>query len=340
MKIIFQSYNTCCQNKSGGVNIRIHQIAEKLKESGIEVEFFNPFITDLRTGDILHVFRLDYENFHLIQEAKKLGLKVVVSTIMNLTNGFKIDFYRYFSKLPIPTTYKIMEQTIELADSVITETFEEKRFLINHYKKNNSDVVVIPNGIEEGGELDGGMEKIFQDKFSYILQVGRFDKNKNQKKLIRAMKGTGINVVFVGEAGIGSEDYYKSCMELASGDKYFHFMGWLEHSSEELNILYTDAQLLVLPSYYETFGLVVLEAGRRGTEAVMSRGLPIMEFDVFKDCISFDPRNTKEMRDKIITAFHRRPNVKYKELILNTFAWKKILNEHINLYKTLLENIK
>ena len=94
MKILFQAYNTCCQNTSGGVQNRLRKIHDLLVERGYQVDYFNPFETRLEDYDILHVFSLNIESYALMQVAKQKGLKIVLSSIVNTINGRKIDFLR------------------------------------------------------------------------------------------------------------------------------------------------------------------------------------------------------------------------------------------------------
>lgn len=111
MKVLFASYNTCCQNTSGGVQNRLRKIHDLLVERGYQVDYFNPFETRLEEYDILHVFSLNIESYALMQVAKQKEIKIVLSSIVNTINGRKIDFYRsVIGKLPIITTYKILHK--------------------------------------------------------------------------------------------------------------------------------------------------------------------------------------------------------------------------------------
>ena len=91
MKILIDSYSTCMQNDSGGVQIRIKKIMELLKEKNIIVDYFNKFSTKLTDYDILHIFSLNIENYTLIKYAKEIGLKVIISTVIPIKYGMKID---------------------------------------------------------------------------------------------------------------------------------------------------------------------------------------------------------------------------------------------------------
>ena len=95
MKVIFASYNSCCQNASGGVQNRLRKIASLLQEMGIKTELFNPFETKLEKGDILHVFMLSIDTHFLIQYAKRKGIKVVTKKIDAVRKYNNNDFADY-----------------------------------------------------------------------------------------------------------------------------------------------------------------------------------------------------------------------------------------------------
>ena len=59
MKILFQGYSTYAQNKSGGVQVRMRQLAYHLKKSGVDVDFFDHNTTDISQYDVLQIFSLN-----------------------------------------------------------------------------------------------------------------------------------------------------------------------------------------------------------------------------------------------------------------------------------------
>lgn len=100
MKIVITGYNTCAQNSSGGVQVRVRKIYEHLlKRDDVEVEYFCPMTTKLCDCDILHIFKLEQEYFNLILCAKKLGIKIVLSSIITITDGWKLDVKRTFCSI-------------------------------------------------------------------------------------------------------------------------------------------------------------------------------------------------------------------------------------------------
>ena len=337
MKVVFQSYNTCCQNKSGGVNNRVHKLKDLLEQSGIEVDYFNQFTSNLQDYDVLHVFMIDHENYGLIKYAKANGIKVVISSIISLGTGKKVDFNRVLlSRIPLWTDWKMMIQSARLADCIIAETEEEKYFLIKHYNVDADKIRIIPNGVDR---IENPGEQIFSylgSKKKFVLQVGRFDNNKNQLNVIRAMKDTDIDIVFIGGPDHTSgKAYYEECIEEATGKNNIHFLGWQKQNSEILRSAYCHADTLILPSFNETFGLVLLEAGMAGAKLAISNTLPILEYDVFKECNTFNPKDSNEIRNVLIKTLNAPKDNRFREKLEKTFSWNSVIDEHIEIYHSL-----
>ena len=105
MKILLHGYNVCCQTESGGIQNRIRAIHTLLNQrEGVEAELFNPYESHIQDCDILHVFKLKEEQNELIDFTKGLGKKVVLSSVIPITNGKVLDRYRKFiNLLPIHT---------------------------------------------------------------------------------------------------------------------------------------------------------------------------------------------------------------------------------------------
>ncbi len=239
MKILFYSYNTCCQNPSGGVQVRIRKIRELLVQKGITVDFFEPFKSKVIDYDILHVFYLTAECFDLVRFAKNSGVKVIISPIVNIQEGRILDFCRLFlNKLPILTAHKMCFSIANCADLLITETYRESDFIEKHYNIPKERLLVIPNGITRDDFQNEDIYNAIGGKKKYILQVGRFDANKNQLNVIKALSDTEIDMVFIGGSAPTSESYHRECVEAAAGRHNFRFLGWQNPHSDLLRSAY------------------------------------------------------------------------------------------------------
>lgn len=339
MKVAITGYNSCCFNYSGGVQVRIKKIYELLSQrEDIDVEYFHPMETDINSIDVLHLFKLEPEYFSLVKKAKSKGVKIVISSIVPLNSGFKIDLYRYIiNKLPILTSYKMLFNILSLVDKIIVETHEELNFIAKHFGVKSQKMAIIPNGIDEMAYEGEEIYEIIGGKKDYVLHVGRIDANKNQLSLIKALKNTNIDVVFIGGDDSGNYSYVNKCLDLVEGDPYFHFLGWIDSKSVILKSAYSKAKVFAFPSYQETFGLALLEAAVSGCNIALSNTLPIHDFHVFDDAYLFNPRDVDDIRSKVLTAFNAPLNKNIKESVIKTFSWGKVIDEHIKIYSRLYE---
>lgn len=335
MKIVFHSYNTCCQNDAGGVQNRLRKIASLLKDRGFQVELFNPFETKLQKGDILHIFMLSLDNASLIQYAKRMGVKIVMSTIIPLIGERKLKMYKAMSFLPSQTTYKLNRKSLLLCDALITESQQEGDFIIRNYGVDRTRICQIPNGVDIGSHSGDEIYERIGGKKQYVLQVGRFDANKNQLNVIRALKGTGVNVVFIGGAEKSSSCYYDECVKEAEGFDNFHFLGWIDSKSEVLDSAYSHADTVILASHFETFGLTAIEGASKGAKVIFSNKLPIHDYPEFRDCLCFNPSNVTEIKEAIIKSLTLPHPENLQERVINGFSWKSVIDKHIELYKSL-----
>lgn len=335
MRILLHSYNTCFQNAAGGMQSRIQEFKSHLEErSDIGVDFFSPASSKIEEYDILHLFRLDIENYSLVQYAKKKGIGIVISSVVPLVGERNIDFLRLISKLPLLTTYKMTKSQFDAADTIITETVKEKQFIHDHYKMQMEKMQVIPNGMDickdeandEILDVIGGHDKDF------ILTVGRVDSNKNQLNLIRAIKDTNIQLVIIGGPDNNSKSYYEQCLTESRGSKNIHMLGWVDNRSTLLKSAYAHCKLFVLPSYQETFGMSILEAVSAGANIALSNTLPILDYKVFDSIMRFSPGSIESMKDTIMSAYSREMSIPDREAIIQEFSWQRVIDLHIKCY--------
>lgn len=147
MRVLFQGYSTYAQNKSGGVQVRMRQLASHLRKSGVDVDFFEHNTTDISQYDILHIFSLNAEHYNLVNYAHRKGVKVVLSSIVTLADGWKIDLLLTLVHHPVLTLYNMQQSILKLCDAVIVETPKELDFICKHFRIAHSKLKVIPNGI-------------------------------------------------------------------------------------------------------------------------------------------------------------------------------------------------
>ncbi len=143
--------------------------------------------------------------------------------------------------------------------------------------------VVIPLGVEvcSAGDPEALLKRYpFTRERRRVLFLSRIDPKKNLEGLIGALamlarRGEGP-VLFV--AGTGIEGYVESLRALATKMGIADSIVWLGHlSGEDKAAALAAAELFVLPSFSENFGLAAAEALAAGIPCVLGRGVAIAE---------------------------------------------------------------
>ena len=163
----------------------------------------------------------------------------------------------------------------------------------------------------------------------FVLAIGKNDPRKNLEGVIKAYEKSDIkaDLVVVTSKGWGSE---------LNPSKDVHLI--YEIGNSELSILYSCASMLVYPSFYEGFGLPVIEANSAGCPVITSAGGSLKE--VAGDAAFFvDPYNVDEIAEMMRQLFNDKNLQKKLSLkgLINAkrFTWEIGARKIISLYESL-----
>ena len=124
----------------------------------------------------------------------------------------------------------------------------------------------------ERGAARARAAELFGFDAPYVLHVGTVEPRKNLETLLRAFaqacKGRPHRLVLVGAPGWGMDAFHAAAARENLGDRLV-MTGYLPRR-EDLAAVYSAADLFVLPSHYEGFGLPLAEAMACGCPAVAS----------------------------------------------------------------------
>jgi glycosyltransferase involved in cell wall biosynthesis len=194
------------------------------------------------------------------------------------------------------TRYNARAATHLIADSQAT-----RRDLLTHCGVAQDKVSVVYPGydpaftpLRDEARLTAARER-YQLPESYVLYVGTLQPRKNLGTLIAAFAALGdehtsTHLVIAGKQGWLYEPLFAQVRQLGLAERV-HFTGYAPQ--EDLPALLSAAQVFVLPSLYEGFGLPVLEAMACGTPVICSNvsSLPEVAGDA---AILVDPRDTAQ----------------------------------------------
>jgi D-inositol-3-phosphate glycosyltransferase len=171
---------------------------------------------------------------------------------------------------------KTEQAVIDGCDRILAFTETERSYLMECYKAPHGKIGVIPCGVDMDlfRPTPKGSARIrvgFDQDETIVLYVGRFAPPKGIERLLRAfsrLEYRQLRLAIIGGDGDGSaaERKLRGLSAELGIEERVTFLGRIEH--EQLPHYYSAADFLVLPSHYESFGLVALESMACGTPVV------------------------------------------------------------------------
>jgi len=284
----------------GGVEHHVESIGRRLADRGFEVTVFSR----LGYGDSTLT---NYLGMH-VKQVRALSSKHLeaisasaVSTLSAMRNRFDILHYhavgpgsvsplpRYLSSAKIVQTIHgldaerskwgglasaYLQTATWLSARVPDATVVVSQELQEHFRKRyGRETVHIPNGIVDHVQRPANIiaDRYGLSKGRYVLFVGRLVPEKNPDLLIEAYKTVSTDLPLVIAGGTShSDDFLDQLRDSAKQDERVRMIGYV--FGDELDELYSNAGIFVLPSALEGLPLALLEA--------LSMGVPIVASDI------------------------------------------------------------
>lgn len=235
------------------------------------------------------VSNFSYVNAAVIS-GKLLGVKKNIIWFHTLTrqinpNGFQITTKSVFLKL---------------ATHVIVNSPLLKEDLVSKYSLSPKDIFALPfwSPLEDLPAKNMG-ENIRTFK---IGCPGRMEPVKNQKLIFDSLAKLDSEVSW--ELYLAGDGSFKSVLEAYAADSLpcaqVYFLGTLK--MEEMKRFYEKMDLIILPSFYEAFGLVLIEALSLNCPVLVSSSFGALKYikdERFLERYIFDPKNPQDLTQKI-----------------------------------------
>ena len=223
---------------------------------------------------------------------------------------------------------------------IIATTEKEKGALSRYYGASPERISVIPCGVNldlfQPKDREVAKRQLGFSDDKIILYVGRIEPLKGIDRLLRAMtylqNNHGLRLVIIG----GDEH---SCDEVERLQKLSRalriedsvtFLGTIKH--EKLPCFYSAATACVVPSYYESFGLVALESIACGTPVVATDvgGLKSIIHQGETGYVVMD-NTPRELADKIVLLLsnHDTKSALSIRASITRFSWSNIAQQII-----------
>jgi len=185
-------------------------------------------------------------------------------------------------------------------------------------------------------ELDEIKRKYFLPP-EYILFVGTIEERKNLLNILKAISAFRIEMPLV---VVGKETrYMKEIVKYISEAGILNIYFLKNLPEEDLPAIYANSSLFVYPSFFEGFGIPVLEALNAGTPVITSRG-SCLEETGGKAAIYIDPYNIEELGDSMLRVLNdkelRGEMIEEGKKHATIFRPERTTKQLIDLYKSLI----
>lgn len=369
MRVLMQSRSNFYTLR-GGDTVQLLKTKNELEKLGVEVDISLELEPDLRRYDIVHLSNLTriQETYIQMKNARKQNKPIALSTIYWPTEEFEkvgqvgwrkilnklIDInkeerlkavYRYITSKEernrattelIKNKYMDMQKEVLMAaDCCLPNSKTEIEKIEEVLGVKIDKYIVVPNGIDKNIVEKSNEENTEYEKYQdAVICVGRIDTRKNQLNLVRALDGSGKKLILVGAVSKNHRRYFEQISPYLERNEQFEYIPYIEN--EKLYQLYRVCKVNALPSWFDTPGLVSLEAAAMGCNlAISSKGTTR---DYFGDYAYYcEPDNIDSIREAVLSAWHapRIPELKAK--VLSCYTWEQAAAQTLKCYREILK---
>jgi len=283
--------------------------------------------------DVIHVH--DWLSFPAGIMAKKATKKPLVAHVHS------IEYDRCHASGVDPNICAIEKEGMEKADRVIAISRYVKDRIMRYYGIDERKIEVVHNGInlDKFGRKRVGLKSLKSGGYKIVLFTGRITYQKGVDYLIKAAHkalkfNPKINFMIVG-SGDMQRQIITEAARLGISDRVF-FPGFLRGA--DLETIYRAADVYVMPSVSEPFGLVALEALSNKVPVILSKQSGVAE--VVEHALKINFWDTDELANKIVAVL-KNPSLR-KVLSENGYenvqrcTWDSAADKCVNIYGSLV----
>jgi len=252
------------------------------------------------------------------------------------------EYFTPFRALQLRMTVR---RTVKAAACVLTPSEFSKKRILEAYQLDEQKVVALPNGVSSAFRpvpretAQRNLPSSLNIPGPFILTVGDLQPRKNHLGLIRAFEDLVRSYPQLPHhlVVVGKETWHAPAVRAAAGRSpvhdRIHFTGFVD--DDQLHRLYGACDLMVYPSFYEGFGLPIVEAMACG-RAVACSNTSAMPEVADSAAILFDPNSQRDlvtsMRDLLLNPELRMRMERLGAQRAALFSWERTAARTLDLY--------
>lgn len=298
--------------------------------------------------------------FHLFTQSKKLDVFFSPShyspkfcpcpTIPTIHDLGYLQFQNQFTKKDLYQLINWTKESIKKAAHIITVSNFSKTEIEKIYDVNPEKITIAFNGVDEPIKINGKDETKILSSYNiktgkYYLYLGTLKPNKNIPFLIRSfaefLKTTDqkTTLVIAGKKGWLFDEIFETVKKegIESNIVFTDFV-----NLPQKTVLYQNAKALIMPSFYEGFGIPVIETMKLNTPVISSNIPPLKEV-IENNGFYFDPANQQELVHQLIN-FEKLKPLEIKKITdsaktrADFFTWERTAQTIISVFEKFNSN--
>lgn len=310
-----------------------HRILYHKKIRDVYNDLERQLAASLQTYDLAHATTLFSDGAVALRLYKKYGVPYIV-TVRNTDIN---EFLGY-----APHTWEMGRKVLRGARKIVfiskapMEKFCRHMAIKGLLSEISHKFVIQPNGIE-----DYWLDRVCVDEKNLshnIIYVGKFDLNKNVVRLIKAVlclrnNYPDIHLHIVGGDGLEQ----KKVLKLVDGNKECLTYHGKIFDKDKLAQLFRQCSIFAMPSIFETFGLVYIEALSQGLSVLYTKDQGIDGLLDERVGEKVNALSTQSIADGLLKMLVNRNNYFSHEVVdFEQFRWSLIAKRYMSLYESVL----
>ncbi len=275
-----------------------------------------------------------------------------IPAVITIHDCVHLQAFNYSPSLPYRLLHRyFFPQSVRRSSRILAVSSFVAGEIQRYYGTASAKIEVTPLGVRESFRreqmnLEKTTETIARYKIEmpFILGVGTLEPRKNLRKLLQAFSKIPQNLqgkyqlVLVGKPGWRNRELMQQIRSHPQASQ-IRLTGYVPES--DLPYFYAAAEMLVFPSFYEGFGLPVLEAMASGCPVISSNAASLPEV-LGQAAIQIDPESPAEEWSKTITRLLSSEDLKDSLrsmglLRARDFSWEKCAQQTLEVLKNVVK---
>lgn len=321
---------------------RLPANAEAVVPESFPYKYFRSYWRLNQVSRLLGKYRVDL--FHGLSHVLPYGIqKSGIPSVVTIHDLIFLRFPEFYQQIDRKLYQSVYSTACKNASKIIAISKQTKNDLIDYFKVDPAKIEVIYQSCDPSfyERVSDSKKMAIRCKYNlpdrFILNVGTIESRKNQLSLLKGVvqEQVDVPVVILGKP----TDYKRELDEFIMEEGIRRQLIFLHGTSTtDLQAIYQMATVMVYPSYYEGFGLPVLEAQASGCPVITSNTSSLPEAGG-EGAIYVDPDNCGEIGraiSRVLSDIQLREELIRKGTAhAQTFNDQMVAQKLMGLYQTL-----